>query len=319
MAIDVESNVLIRRLALLAIPLIAGGLYFARRPAPAPAEPPPAPSASAPLGLPPTDVSNMQERGEAALAKPKPSLPARDLPAAEDPTRAHPAVRAPKSPDGFCGGIQARGITAAEDPAWAFASLSPALGETAVIRRVGERIGHWSIDRIEWDRVWLRSGGTRCAVGMHAGAREAQEESRRGGKKKRALLASDDAPEQKPWRLSGEIANSLENVSDTEFSIERAMLDALFDRAPELVTGARLEPKKRDEAIVGFSLEDVQVDSIFQRLGIEDGNVVLEIDGSPCSSLEQVGKALIAARERDKIVARLERRGEAFDLHLVVR
>lgn len=314
-----KLDVYIRRAALAAIPLIAVALYFARQPRPKVETPPPAP-----LGLPPTDVpTGMAERGEAALAErkstPQPAVAARDLPVVRAPTGGYrPEVAPPKpSPFAACGGIEARGITAAEDPAWAFASLSPASGEAAVIRRVGDRIGSWAVDSIEWDRVWLKGGGGRCAVGMHAGAREAQEEGKKR-KGKKPLLADDSALQQ-PWRLPGEIANSIENVSETEFSIERAMFDSLFERAPDLVTGVRLEPLRRDETVVGLTLNDVQVDSVFQRFGVETGDVVVAIDGAPCSSLAEIAKALVAARERDRMVARLERRGEAFELRLVVR
>jgi hypothetical protein len=317
-----KLDVFIRRAALAAIPLIAAALYFARQPRPAPAPP----AASVPLGLPPMEVPlGVQERGESALAEPKSPPPvavaAKDLPVVRAPSGGGPRVEvAPPKPSPFaaCGGIEARGITAADDPAWAFASLSAAAGEPAVIRKVGDRIGSWAVDSIEWDRVWLRGGGGRCAVGMHAGAREAQEQGKKLRKGKKALLGDDNAPAQ-PWRLPGEIANSIENVSETEFSIERAMFESLFERAPDLVTGVRLEPLKRDEAVIGLTLNDVQVDSVFQRFGVETGDVVVAIDGTPCSSLAEIGKALVAARERDRLVAKLERRGEAFELRLVVR
>lgn len=320
-----ELDVAIRRAALLAIPLIAGGLFLLRQPRPTA---PTAPSASEPLGLPPTDLPpEIQERGEAAYAQPKsepkpelPSVAARDLPVVRPPSagRSESAPAPTPSPFAACGGIVARGITAADDPSWAFASLSPAAGEDAVIRRVGDRIGSWAVDSIEWDRVWLKGGGGRCSVGMHAGAREAQESRKKLKKGKKALL-SDDGVQEKPWRLPGEIANSIENVSEREFSIERQMFESLFARAGDLVTGAKLEPLKRDESVVGLTLDDVQIDSIFQRFGVETGDVVVAIDGEECRSLEHIGKTLVAARERDRLVARLERRGEAFELTLVVR
>lgn len=325
-AAAVQLDVVIRRVALVAIPLIAGGLYLLRQPRPSPSAA--VASAGVPLGLPPTDLPpGIQERGEAAYAQPKsdpkpelPSVAARDLPVVRPPSAGRSASAPAPAPSPFaaCGGIVARGITAADDPAWAFASLSPAAGQDAVIRRVGDRIGSWAVDSIEWDRVWLKGGGGRCAVAMHAGAREAQESQKQLKRGKKPLL-SDESVAEKPWRLPGEIANSIENVSEREFSIERAMFDSLFARAGDLVTGAKLEPLKRDESVIGLTLDEVQIDSVFQRFGVETGDVVVAIDGEACASLEQVGKALILARERDRVVARLERRGEPFELTLVVR
>jgi hypothetical protein len=324
----------IRRAALLAIPAIAIGLYFARERAP---EPSPAPaevtSAEATgFGIAPSPGSKLaqavSERGEAALGAPapKPSAPlpvatsAADLPLATTPQRRHHAqpstpARRSNAPVSACGGVEVRLITASDDPQWAFASLSPALGEDATIKRVGESIGGWRVDKIEWDRVWLRGASGRCAVGMHYGAREAEDSLPNG---KRVYLAPE-SPDEAPWRVPGEIANSIDKLGETEFSVEKVMVPAIFDRAGALLSGLHIEPVKNGEEVVGLELGEIRTDSLLERLGVETGDVVLAIDDEPVKDLEALVRVLGGVRENERLVAKLQRNGEAFELRVVTR
>jgi len=308
-----DRDAVVRTLALCSIPLIAGGLYLARerRPATTPAPsvtPPPA----EPRGLGPL-AGDLAERGEAALAAPKPSavpaappadaVAATNLPLASNQKPAAKRARA-SAPRGSCSGVEVRLITESEDPSWAFASLSPAAGERAVIRRVGERIGDYRVAKIEWDRVWLSGSGGRCAASMHFGAREAGEKSGKG---------------EAPWRLSGELVDGIEKLGETRFAVDRGLLPTLYAQAGQLLAGVQIEPVRRDTEVVGFELGEVRVDSLLERLGIESGDRVLAIDTAPVKDLESLLKALTAAREKERLVARLERQGEAFDLEVSAR
>lgn len=317
-----------RSLALAAIPLIALGLYFARdRKPPAPA-PPPAEAPLEPKGLGPL-AGAMAERGEAALAPPKPSavpnapppeaVAATNLPLANDPAR--PKRTHAPAPRGACAGVEVRLITDSDDPAWAFASLSPAAGERAVIRRVGERIGDMRVTKIEWDRVWLAGAGGRCAASMHFGVRDAAEaDDLEPTKKKRRRGLPDDAPRgQAPWRLSGEMVNGIEKLGETTYAVDKALVPAIFEQAGSLLAGLKIEPVKKDEEVVGFELGEVRTDSLLERLGVETGDRVLAIDEAPAKDLAAIMKALSEAREKDQLIARLERQGERFELKVSVR
>jgi type II secretory pathway component PulC len=328
-------DVLLRRGALIAIPVAALALFFARDRVRAPNTPAPSSSEPAPVASSDGLAAGFAERGESALANkpsPEPQTPsaptaAVELPLADSPTLSraqhHSGSSEPARPRAShaspCGGVEARVITASEDPSWAFASLAPAFDQPALIRHVGERIGSWQVEKIEWDRVWLRGAGTRCAVGMHFGARQEMEALADAGVRRKGLVL-DDAPDPKePWRVPGEIANSIDKLRETEFAVERAMVEPIFDRAGELFYGLSVEPARKGDQVVGLTLGEVKTDSLLERLGLETGDVVLAIDDEPAKSLEAVIEALGAAREHDRLVARVERAGEPFDLRVVVR
>jgi membrane-associated protease RseP (regulator of RpoE activity) len=233
-------------------------------------------------------------------------------------TRSTPKRERAPAARGACSGVEVRLITESDDPTWAFASLSPAAGERAVIRRVGERIGDMRVVKIEWDRVWLAGGGGRCAASMHFGAREAGEaDDSRPSKRGRGL--PDERRAEKPWRLSGEMVNGIEKLGETDFAVDRGLLPAIYAQAGSLLAGLKIEPVRRDEEVVGFELGEVRVDSLLERLGVETGDRVLAIDETPARDLDALVRALGAAREKERLVAHLERQGEAFALKVTVR
>jgi membrane-associated protease RseP (regulator of RpoE activity) len=149
------------------------------------------------------------------------------------------------------------------------------------------------------------------------GVREAAELGK--SLKKKGAVVLEAAPPLEPWRVPGEIANSIERDSDGLYSIERAMIKPLFDRGGELMSGIKLSPLVRAEQVVGVAFDGIREDSLLERLGIESGDVLLSLDDKPCTTLAAVVDALQGAREADRMVARLERQGQPFELQVRVR
>jgi general secretion pathway protein C len=327
----------IPRAAVAAVLLVGVSIYFLRTdPAPGPADtdghasagevgdgiPMPSPSGVA--------MSELGARGEAALAAspelPQPQSPsplehretkaraAAELPMVDDHGASHGNPSA--APLGPCGGIEARLITAAEDPEWTFASLAPP-GEPATIRRIGDRVGSWRLEQIEWDRVWLRSGGTRCAVGIHVGARAGAESV--GGVPEAPSLREDMPSRPPAWKVPHELVTAIEKLAEQSFAIDRAMVSALFDRGGDLLAGLKLTPVRKNEETSGIRIEQIRRDSLLDRFGVENGDSLLAINGEPCTNLDATLTAIHAARKSERLVARLDRVGKPVELELIAR
>ena len=91
------------------------------------------------------------------------------------------------------------------------------------------------------------------------------------------------------------------------------------EQAGSLLAGLKIEPVQSQDQTIGFELGEVPTDSLLERLGVETGDRVLAIDETPARNLDALVRALGAARSAQGLVARLERRGEAFDLRVTVR
>ncbi len=276
-----------------------------------------------------------QRAGEAALAKER--LPANvPLPPAPKfdplPSRAVAARDLPQAPSGkieielvpdqgsslssTCGGLDVRLITYSDDPSWAFASIAEDRDSAAQIRHVGDSIGGFRVTKIEWDRVWVQSGDTQCAVGMHLGVREA------AGERSAGTLPADHMPGQRPsWELPRELVNALEPRSESEderqIVIDRRMIQAFYQRGSDLFAGMKLEPVKNDERVVGLKLKQVPEKSLLDHLGLEPGDVITSLNEVAITTLEQLIEVLEQSKERQELVSHWKRGGEPFVLRLV--
>jgi type II secretory pathway component PulC len=328
-----DVDALVRRVCALAVPALALAVWLLRAEPPAEGgspitdAPPPSPSSapgsgsrSAPPGTPSAPgESGVQRFGERALAEPAPAKLAVDLPLADTlPSRPRAPSKRARSPGrasgGACGGLEVRLITASQDPAWAFASIATAADEPARLYRIGERVGSYRVASIEYDRVWVHSSGSRCAVSLHAGLREAVEAS--GKSPTGPTWSEGDAP---PWHVPEPIAEAIEKLSETEYRVTKDVLPALFERGADLFSGMRLQPVEREHEVVGIALDSIPTDSLLERLGVLPGDVLLALGDKRCTSFEATLSALRELRDRQHLVARLERDGTAFDLELEVR
>ncbi|HMR05032.1 MAG TPA: hypothetical protein PKA88_04630 [Polyangiaceae bacterium] len=327
-----------RRLALVLLPVVGIVVYFAPRPEPVQTEaalgalPDPAG-----IGIPPSEASPLgkalNERGEAALAPsgtlpvapapppprehgvnapPKSTQAARDLPLAQAEDAPHPSgprVRKPTVALGPCGGVTVRGITDSPDPDWAFAMLAPMPTDRAKISRAGDPIGSYRVQSIEWDRVWLMGPGGRCAVRLAEGVREAAESV---GETPLVIDPGLKARTE-PWRLSREISNSIEVVGAT-VRVDAGVVDALFDRGAQWISGVKVVPKREAERAVGVVFDGVQEGSLLHHVGIRSGDLLRTLDSTPAESLARIGEALLAARKEKRVLLELERDGERLQI-----
>lgn len=235
-----------------------------------------------------------------------------------DVTGRHGARASPTVADdrpGPCGGVLVRVITTSADPAWSFASIASGPGDPASLRRVGDAVGPWRVDSIEWDRVWLLGGGARCAATLHAGLREARAAAPRDPGGRPLLAAADDAPPV--WQVPAEVARGIQRRSATELLLDPRAVASIYARGVELLAGTRLDPVREGDEVVGVELGSIAPDSLLDRLGVESGDVLRALDRERVASLDGVAAALADARSQRGLVARLARGGAEFDLELV--
>jgi hypothetical protein len=341
-----DVDVWVRRIALATLPLIALAIYFCQSDPPQPEEATSVPSASGlpashdgipELGKTGVSAKDLGAKGEAALAgrgeqsagdttaSPSPELPpppkrtrapqqraAVDLPQADG--FGSSASNDHSAPVGPCGGIEARLITLSDDKDWTFASLALP-GEPASIKHIGDRIGNYRLAKIEWDRVWLHGAGSRCAIGMHVGARAAVDEL---GAEPGADAVLDDAPRKPPpWSVPQEIATAIEKINGRRYEIDRGVVGGLYERGGDLLSGMKIMPVLSKDSVVGISLRDIKKDSLLDRFGVEDGDMLVAINGEPCTTLDGTLEALESARKSDRLLASLDRTGKRYQLEVV--
>lgn len=130
--------------------------------------------------------------------------------------------------------------------------------------KVGDSVGsEGRILLIEQKKVCLDGGGCIC-MGDNA------------------KLAKSEPGEGK----TGDEEGGVTKVSDTKFLVDRSFLEKQLGNVETLATQIRAAPKTEDGQIVGFKLSAIRKGSVFDKLGIKNGDVVHQVNGQALTSME---------------------------------
>lgn len=220
-------------------------------------------------------------------------------------------------------------IVASDDPQWSFAALAGPDGRSQ-LRRVGDEINGHTVfaigdlrteeqrrlgNREIHDRVWLQSGtGARCQM-------------RVGGKAQVKQAAAAPAPTGEaaaPKRKSGskvpkEIADKIHKVSETEFNVERSVVDQILENQAELMKSARIVPEKEGDKIVGIRLFGIRPDSLLGTLGLENGDRLSSINGFEMSDPQKALEAYAKLRTANHLTVSLNRHGKPVNVDFNIK
>jgi len=145
--------------------------------------------------------------------------------------------------------------------------------------RVGDELAGRTIELIEIHRVVLRTSS---------------------GGLEELLLFTGEKPKAAPkpvnrgvsHKENGSGSEGIRQVSDTSWVIDEAEVEAALSDMGSLLTQARLIPKRSKDGsgIDGFRIFQIRHNSIFQKLGLRNGDVLQEVNGvkldDPQKSLE---------------------------------
>ena len=146
--------------------------------------------------------------------------------------------------------------------------------------RVGEEIHGARITSIGWDRVTLMRNGVESTLELAApGERRDQGTPPQGG-------GATTEPETPAARIR--------RTGTDAFIVDRHELDGVVDNMSGLMTQLRAVAEVTEGRPSGFRLFQIKEDSIFHRLGLEDGDVVQRVNGTvvsdPTSLLSFLGR-----------------------------
>jgi type II secretion system protein C len=121
-------------------------------------------------------------------------------------------------------------------------------------------------------------------------------------------------PTAGPAETSENPADGIQQVSDTEFRVSQTAIAAALGNMSNLMTQARIIPNfvgQGDERKVdGFRIFRIQPGSIFQSLGLADGDVIKSINGERMDSMEKGMTMLRGLVGQSRFTIELERQRE---------
>ena len=216
-----------------------------------------------------------------------------------------------------CEGVRAAIITESPDPIWSIAALSGTGETTPKMRRIGDEVGGKQVVYIGYNQkeespsVWLASGATLCQVLLFPRAAPSVSP---GGSSEGA--AAPPEPARGPAKVPQDIADKIKKISDTEFQVDRSVVDKVLENQAELMKSARIIPETKDGQVVGVRLFGIRPDTLLGSLGIQNGDRLETVNGFSMSSPEKALEAYTRLRAADGLKLQVNRRGQPVTIDI---
>lgn len=129
------------------------------------------------------------------------------------------------------------------------------------------------------------------------------------------LLLDNDAQITKPPPGSGGIMN----ISETEFVVDREELNSQLSNLSLLLQQARAVPSYKNGEAIGLRIFAIRPDSLYAKIGLRNGDVLLNINGKQLGDLTEAIKVFEVMKSESSFTVLLERNRESKEFSYQVR
>ncbi len=98
-------------------------------------------------------------------------------------------------------------------------------------------------------------------------------------------------------------------MSETEYVFPRQTLEAMLEHSAGLFKQARIVPQTVGGKVTGIRLFGVRPDSVLDRMGLMNGDVIERLSGHDLTSPDHALEAYASLRAATRVVLEIERRG----------
>jgi len=215
-----------------------------------------------------------------------------------------------------CGQVRVSIVTESTDPLWSLAALQGPDDPKPAVRRVGDVVGGSKVAFIGFNNyegspaVWMVEGNKLCQALLFAEQPQAQPAPKPGQK------PTAGKPERRrgPPTVPPDIKSKIHQVSPTEFSVDRAVVDQILENQATLMRSARIVPEQKDGKVVGVRLFGIRPDTLLGTLGMQNGDRLETINGFAMASPEKALEAYSRLRTADKLTVTVSRRGKPVNI-----
>ena len=191
------------------------------------------------------------------------------------------------------------GTAASDDPALSWAAIQDRESQQTLVVRNQDTIRNQAkVVRIERRRVVLDEGGAWREL---------------------ALAGEDEAPAPKVAALPGAArANARRGARPLPQPAAEAPAPAPTNpRTPaQLFQDARILPKYTEGQMVGVQVSSIKPGGVFEKMGLQDGDVITELNGVRIDSPEQSAKILLQLSSSDSFTLQVDRAGGATTMNV---
>jgi general secretion pathway protein C len=228
-----------------------------------------------------------------------------------------------------CSDVSLNIVSESPDPEWSLAQLKGAGDADASTRRVGDKVGKFEVAYIGFNShkaspaVWLLADDSLCQALLFS---EKNKEGGGGGEPAPPVAtppASDDSERSSrrsrrtstAAQVPPEIAEKIQKVSETEFNVDRSVIDNILENQAQLMRSARIVPEQKDGKTVGIRLFGIRQDTLLGTLGMQNGDRLEKINGFDMASPEKALEAYARLRTATSLTVQVTRRGKPMTIN----
>lgn len=122
-----------------------------------------------------------------------------------------------------------------------------------------------------------------------------------------------------PFGAAHEPGSGVRRLAPNRFLLTRATVNNNLNNMAPLLTQMRAVPNIQNGAANGFRLSEIQPDSIFERIGLQDGDLVTSINGQPVGNPAKALALMQTLQGQSSITLNIIRNGAPTTLSYFIR
>lgn len=195
--------------------------------------------------------------------------------------------------------VKLLGTLVAADKYWSFASVQDMVTQRSQTYMVTDRIQGADIIDIQRERVIIINNGRKEFIDNSPGDGSAPTPAFTPPP---PVAANTSAPN------SG-LGSGIRSTSENEYEVPRGEIDKTLANLNEVAMQARIVPAFKDGQAQGFKLFSIRPDSIYSKIGVQNGDVIRRINGFDLNSPEKALEVYSKLKEASRIEIEIERNG----------
>lgn len=189
-------------------------------------------------------------------------------------------------------------------PEWSVASIQDVVTLKTNTYMIGDRVQNAEVVEIERLRVIVINNSRREFIDSTPGDMS-------GAPPPPAAAVISARPVDSGPPPSVALGAGVKQLSDNDYEIPRAEIDKTLANLNDVAMQARIVPAFKDGVAQGFKLFSIRPDSIYSKIGIQNGDVIKRINGFDLNSPEKALEIYSKLKESSRIDIEVERNGAA--------
>jgi general secretion pathway protein C len=189
-------------------------------------------------------------------------------------------------------------------PEWSIASIQDVVTLKTGTYMIGDKVQGAEVVEIERTRVIVINNGRREYIDGTAG-----DGAVAAFAAPPPVIAATSANTNAP--AGQNLGAGIKSTSENEYEVPKAEIDKTLSNLNDVAMQARIVPAFKDGVAQGFKLFSIRPDSIYTKIGIQNGDVIKRINGYDLNSPEKALEIYSKLKEASRIDIEVERNGAA--------